>query len=104
MRIATNRSGKRSTPTKTIKERVARVGPRRHIVIPRDILDRLQLQPGDFVVFATHKNGVLMKPKNKIDPDDTLTPEEAKTVRRGEAQLKRGDSKPWREVKRALSL
>jgi hypothetical protein len=34
---------------------------------------------------------------------DTLTPAEAKIVRRREAQLKRGESKPWREVKDALS-
>ena len=34
--------------------------------------------------------------------DDSLTPAEAKAVRRGEAQLKRGQSKPWRAVKHAL--
>jgi hypothetical protein len=32
-----------------------------------------------------------------------LTSEEAKLVRRGEAQLKRGASMPWRAVKHALS-
>ena len=52
---------------------------------------------------AEQKNGVLIKPKRMVDPDDTLTPAEAKIVRRGEAQLKRGESKPWRVVKHALS-
>ncbi len=89
---------------KTIQERVARVGHRCEVVIPRDILETLNLKAGDFVVLVKCKNGVLMKGKQKIDPDDTLTPAEAKSVRRGEAQLKRGDSKPWSEVKRALSL
>jgi hypothetical protein len=32
-----------------------------------------------------------------------LTAAEAKIVRRGEAQLKLGESKPWRAVKHALS-
>jgi hypothetical protein len=41
--------------------------------------------------------------KRAVDPDDTLTPAEAKMVRRGMAQLKRGESKPWSAVKRELS-
>jgi hypothetical protein len=56
------------------------------------------------VAFCAHRNGVLLKPKRVVDPGDTLTPAEAKIVRRGLAQLKRGESKPWRLVKDALSL
>jgi hypothetical protein len=41
--------------------------------------------------------------KRKVDLDDTLTPAEAKLVRRGMAQLKRGESKSWSDVKRELS-
>lgn len=52
---------------------------------------------------AERRNGVLMTPKRAADPDDTLTPAEAKIVRLGEAELKRGKSKPWRAVKHALS-
>jgi hypothetical protein len=55
------------------------------------------------VAFTEQKNGVLIKAKRTVDSNDTLTPAEAKIVRRGEAQLKRGDSKPWRAVKNALS-
>ncbi len=72
------------------------------MVIPREILETLKLQPGDLVAFAEHKNGVLIKPTRLVDADDTLSPAEAKLVRRGEAQLKRGDSKPWRVVIHAL--
>jgi bifunctional DNA-binding transcriptional regulator/antitoxin component of YhaV-PrlF toxin-antitoxin module len=89
--------------TPTTQERIARVGQRRQVVIPRDILKTLKLQAGDFVAFAEQKNGVLIKPRRTVNPDDTLTPGEAKMVRRGEAQLKRGESKPWRAVKNALS-
>jgi bifunctional DNA-binding transcriptional regulator/antitoxin component of YhaV-PrlF toxin-antitoxin module len=89
--------------TSTTEERTGRVGPRRQVVIPREILETLKLQAGDLVAFTKQKNGVLMKAKRTVDPDDTLTPAEAKIVRRGEAQLKRGESKPWRAVKHALS-
>ncbi len=89
----------KTTPT---QERVGRVGQRRQVVIPRKILETLKLQAGDLVAFAEQKNGVLIKPKRAVDPHDALSPEEAKIVRRGEAQLKRGASKPWRVVKHAL--
>jgi antitoxin component of MazEF toxin-antitoxin module len=55
-------------------------------------------------LLAERGNGVLKKPRRMADPDDTLTPAEEKIVRRGLAQLKRGESKPWRVVKHALSL
>ncbi len=72
------------------------------MVTPHEILETLKLQAGDLVAFAGQKNGVLIKPKRLTDPEDTLSPEEAKIVHRGEAQLKREESKPWRIVKHAL--
>jgi AbrB family looped-hinge helix DNA binding protein len=89
--------------TTSTQERIGRVGQRRQVIIPREILETLKLRAGDFVAFAEQKNGVLIKPKRVINQDDTLSPAEAKIVRRGEAQLKRGESKPWRAVKHALS-
>ncbi|MGA2591985.1 MAG: AbrB/MazE/SpoVT family DNA-binding domain-containing protein [Bryobacteraceae bacterium] len=87
----------------TTRERIGRVGQRRQVVIPREMLEALNLREGDFVAFAERKNGVLIKAKRLVDSDDTLTPAEAKVVRRGEAQLKRGQSKSWRAVKHALA-
>jgi AbrB family looped-hinge helix DNA binding protein len=90
--------------TPTIEhESIGRVGQRRQVVIPREILDTLNIREGDFVAFSKQSNGVLIKPKRLVDRDDVLTPEEAKIVRRGEAQLKRGQSKPWRAVKHAVA-
>jgi hypothetical protein len=65
------------------------------------MLETVNIHEGDFVAFAEQKNGVLIKARRLVDPEDTLTPGEAKVVRRGEAQLKRGQSKPWRAVKHA---
>jgi AbrB family looped-hinge helix DNA binding protein len=84
------------------KEQIGRVGQRRQVVIPREIIEALKLRAGDLVAFSAQKGGVLIKAKRVAPADDTLTPEEAKIVRRGEAQLKRGDSKPWRSIKNAL--
>ena len=88
----------------TTEERIVRVGQGRQVIIPREILDTLKIQKGDFVAITKQQNGVLIKKrKSVVDADDTLTAAEAKIVRRGEAQLKRGESKPWRVVKHALS-
>ena len=72
--------------TTSMRERTGRVGPRRQVVIPREIFEKLNMRAGDLVAFAPKQGGVLVKPKRAGDADDTLTPEEAKIVRRGEAQ------------------
>ena len=84
------------------KERIGRVGQRRQVVIPREMLETLKLQEGDFVAFKKQPNGVLIKPKRLVDPDDVLTPPEAKKVRRGMKQIKQGRFKLWRDVKHEL--
>ena len=88
------------TPT---TEKIGRVGQRRQVVIPREMLETLNIREGDFVAFTRKTNGVLIRAKRLVDDDTILMPEEAKVVRRGEAQLKRGDLKSWRAVKHALS-
>ena len=90
--------------TTLVRERTVRVGQRREVVIPNDILKTLRLRTGDMVAFGKHRNGVLLKSKRAVDPDDALTPEEAKVVRRGEAQLRRGKGESWSAVRDALSL
>ena len=55
------------------------------------------------MAFTKRQNGVFIKAKRLVDDDTILTATEAKAVRRGEAQLKRGDSKTWTAVKHALS-
>jgi hypothetical protein len=43
-----------------------------------------------------------VKPRHRPGPDDTLTPAEAKKVRRGEKQIKEGRFKLWSDVKHHL--
>jgi len=85
------------------RERIGRIGQRREVVIPREIFEKLKMREGDIVAFSRIGDSVLIKPRRLVEAEDELTPEEAKLVRRGEAQLKRGESKSWRDVKHALA-
>lgn len=69
---------------------IGKLGQRRQVVIPKDICDDLGLEVGDFVEVRQVKGTVIIKPKKLVDADDVLTPEEEKIVRKGEAQLRRG--------------
>jgi hypothetical protein len=56
-------------------------------------------------VEVTAQDGrVSMKPRKLADVEDTLTPVEAKKVRRGLRQAKEGKNLPWSHVKHDLGL
>jgi AbrB family looped-hinge helix DNA binding protein len=86
----------------TTPERIGRLGQRRQVVIPREIAESLRMRTGDFLAITETENGVLIKPKRIVDADDTLTPAEAKKVRRGMKQIKEGRFKLWSDVKHEL--
>jgi bifunctional DNA-binding transcriptional regulator/antitoxin component of YhaV-PrlF toxin-antitoxin module len=86
----------------TTRETIGRVGQHRQVAIPREMFEELRMREGDFVVFTRKQNGVLVKPKPRVDADDVLTPAEAKAVRRGMKQIKEGRFKLWRDVKHEL--
>jgi bifunctional DNA-binding transcriptional regulator/antitoxin component of YhaV-PrlF toxin-antitoxin module len=75
------------------------------LVVPNRVRRAAGFKPGDRVEFKVSHGAVTILPKLAATqhPFDTLTPAEAKIVRRGEAQLKRGKSKPWGDVKHALA-
>ena len=82
--------------TRTIERKgvvmpIGKIGQRRQVVIPKEIFDALGLQTGDFVEVTQVKRTVVIKPKKIVDADDVLTPEEEAMVRKGEAQLRRGE-------------
>ena len=83
---------------------ISKLGQRRQVVIPKDLCDELGLQQGDFVEVKGSRGGIIIRPKRLVDPDDILSPEEETLVRKGEAQLKRGKSAPWDEVKTRLKI
>ncbi|HLN00828.1 MAG TPA: AbrB/MazE/SpoVT family DNA-binding domain-containing protein [Bryobacteraceae bacterium] len=79
-----------ATKTATTEERIGRVGQCRQVVIPRDILETFNLREGDFVAFRKQANGVLIKPKRLVDPDDVLSPKESALVRKAEREMRQG--------------
>lgn len=81
---------------------VSRIGQRRQVVIPKRLFEVLQLQEGDFVEVTAQRGYLQMRPKRLVDLADVLTKSEAAKVRRGEAQLKVGRSRPWRALKHDL--
>jgi AbrB family looped-hinge helix DNA binding protein len=83
---------------------VSRIGQRRQVVIPKRVFEVLQLREGDFFEVTVERGNLRLRPKRLIDiADDVLTPREAAKVRRGAAELKAGNSKPWRKVKHELA-
>ena len=50
-----------SRTASTTKEPVGRVGQRREVVIPREMIETLKLREGDFVAFKKQAKGVLIK-------------------------------------------
>ena len=83
---------------------ISKLGQRRQVVIPKEICDELGLHEGDFVEVTSTEGQVIIKPKKLVDADDVLTPEEEKIVRKGEAQLKKGNHVAWDDVKANLKL
>jgi AbrB family looped-hinge helix DNA binding protein len=83
---------------------ISKLGQRRQVVIPKEICEELGLHEGDFVEVTSTKGQVIIKPKKLVDANDVLTPEEEKLVRKGEAQLKKGEHVAWDDVKKQLSL
>jgi AbrB family looped-hinge helix DNA binding protein len=74
----------------TTRERIGRVGQRRQVVIPREMLETLNIQEGDFVAFSLKQNGVLIKPRRVVDPDDVLTREESALVKKADREIRAG--------------
>ncbi len=70
---------------------IGKIGQRRQVVIPKAIFEELGLETGDFVEVTQVNRTVVIKPKKIVDADDVLTPEEEKIVRKGEAQIRRGE-------------
>lgn len=70
---------------------IGKLGQRRQVIIPKEMCEELGLNIGDFVEVKRIKGMVVIKPKKLVDADDVLTPDEEAIVRKGEAQLRRGE-------------
>jgi AbrB family looped-hinge helix DNA binding protein len=72
------------------RDEVGRVGQQRQVIIPRKIFENLQMREGDLVAFAQKENGVLIKPKRLVNPDDVLNREEGALVSKARREMREG--------------
>lgn len=79
-----------ATKAATTEEKIGRVGQRREVVIPREMLETFDLQEGDFVAFKKQSDGVLIKPKRVVDPDDVLSREEGALIAKARREMRAG--------------
>jgi AbrB family looped-hinge helix DNA binding protein len=70
---------------------ISKLGRRRQVVIPKEVCEELGLGEGDFVEVTHTKSAVVIKPKKLVDADDTVSPAEAKLLRRAQGQMRRGE-------------
>ena len=83
---------------------IIKVRAKRQVTIQKNIFDEAGLQEGGFVEVTRKQGRIVIKPQKEVSSDDILTPEEEAVVRRGEAQLKRGESVLWEDAKKKLGL
>lgn len=83
---------------------IVKIRTNRQVTIPKRLFDEAGLREGGFVEVTRSKGRIVINPRSSVDPDDILTPEEEDLVRKGEAQLRRGESVPWKVLKKKLSL
>src|SRR5947209_8266173 len=89
-----------ATPT---QERISRLGQRRQVVIPREIAENLQMREGDFLAITQKANTVVIKRRQVVDPDDTLTSEEWARVKRAEREMRQGKFISLAQLKHELA-
>jgi hypothetical protein len=63
-----------------------------------EILEQL-MEPKRPIGFVGPTKKVLVKPKRVVDPDDVLTPAEAKRLRQSLKQTRQGETRPWAEIR-----
>ena len=76
------------------------------LVVPNRVRREAGFKTGDRVEFKVSRGVVTILPKRPVtqNPDDTLTPAEAKKVRHALKQVREGKTKPWSQVKHELGL
>jgi bifunctional DNA-binding transcriptional regulator/antitoxin component of YhaV-PrlF toxin-antitoxin module len=76
--------------------------PKTEITVPPSVRRKAGLKTGDRLAFKVSGRTITIMPEQVVSGPE-LTPSEAKSVRGGEAQLKRGESKSWRAVRHDLA-
>jgi antitoxin component of MazEF toxin-antitoxin module len=58
------------------------------VVIPREMLEALNIRKGDWVALRRQANGLLIRRKRVVDPDDILTPNESALIAKARSEMR----------------
>jgi bifunctional DNA-binding transcriptional regulator/antitoxin component of YhaV-PrlF toxin-antitoxin module len=73
------------------------------LVVPKSMSRAAGWKNGEEMEFKRSGRKIIVSPK-AVDPDDVLTPEEAKMVRHALKQVREGKTKPLAQIKYELGL
>jgi bifunctional DNA-binding transcriptional regulator/antitoxin component of YhaV-PrlF toxin-antitoxin module len=73
------------------------------LVVPKSMSRAAGWKNGEEMEFKRSGRKIIVSPK-AVDPDDVLTPAEAKKVRHALQQVREGKTRPWLQIKHELGL
>ena len=83
---------------------ISKLGQHGQVVIPKDIREALGLEEGDLIDVRQNCGTVVIQPQKPLDPEDSFTPEEEKSIAKGFRQLRQGEWVDWEDLKQSVGL
>ena len=82
--------------------RLVRMTTNNQVAIPASVVRRLNLQKGTYLQVEEKDHKIVMIPKRVVDEEDFALYE--KVIKKGRAQMARGETVEWDDVKRKVFL
>lgn len=74
------------------------------LTVPERVRRRAGFKPGDRLEFKASAGVVTIVPRSTKDPDEMLTPKQAKRLRQSLKQMRQGKTQPWTQIKHELGI
>ena len=83
---------------------LVKISSKHQVVIPKEIFQNLGLAPGDLVEVSQHRNQVVIRPKQVVDPEDAwfYSPKTQALLKEALAEVKAGRVSPKLRTKKEL--
>jgi len=88
-----------TTKSKQAKK-ICRIGKSRQVIIPKELYDQLDLEPGDFVQVTVENGELRLRPKRLRDlAEDVHEPFGTIQRFRCEPEIQSGETKVWKPIR-----